>query len=123
MAQNFVLFNTEIPSDKLKYIPGLLKTPVNEFCVPFDEANKLAEEYPEVKELIVKLSVTINQTKEHVYIFNENNILSLSRIELSVYDRIKALLLLKGKALVPEKNYYGADSKYSGFAKNYLSEN
>ena len=123
VAQNFVLFNTDIPSDKLKYIPGLLKTPVNEFCVPVEEANKLAEEYPEVKELMEKLSVIISQTKESVYIFNEDNILSLSRIELSVYDRIKALLLLKGKALVPEKNYYGADSKYSGFVKNYLSEN
>ena len=123
VAQNFVLFNNDITSDKLKYIPGLLKTPANEFCIPVDEANKLAEEYPEVKTLMEKLSVTINQSKEQVYIFNEDNILSLSRVELSVYDRIKALLLLKGNALVSDKNYYGADSKYSEFVKKHLIRN
>lgn len=120
IAQNFILVNNDIAPDKLKYIPGLLKTPVNEFCVPVVEANKLAEEYPEVKTLMQKLSVTVSQSKEQVYIFNENNILSLSRIELSVYDRIKALLLLKGRALVPGKNYYGADNKFSEFVKHCL---
>ena len=120
IAQNFVLLNNDIPPEKIKFIPGLLKTPANEFCVPFDEANQLAEEYPEVKSLMEKLAITVRQSKEQVYIFNEDNVLSLSRIDLSAYDRIKALLLLKGKALIPEKNYYGADNKYSGFAKNYL---
>ncbi|MGN1140162.1 MAG: hypothetical protein ACI4TF_03075 [Oliverpabstia sp.] len=120
VAQNFVLLNHDLLPEKQKYIPGLLKTPVNEFCVPVETANKLASEYPEVKILLEKLSGTMNQSKEQVYIFNEDIILSLNRIDLSAYDRIKALLLLKGEALAPEKNYYVADSKYSGFAKNYL---
>ena len=120
VAQNFVLLNHELSIDKQKYIPGLLKIPVNEFCVPIETANKLASEYPEVRTLMEKLSETVNQNKEQVYIFNEDIILSLNRIDLSEYDRIKALLLLKSEAIVPEKNYYVADSKYSGFAKNYL---
>ena len=120
VAQNFVLLNHDLLPEKQKYIPGLLKTPVNEFCVPAKTVQKLAAEYPEVRLLMEKLTESVNQNKEQVYIFNEDIILNLNRIELSSYDRIKALLLLKGEALVPEKNYYVADSKYSGFAKNYL---
>lgn len=121
VAQNFVLFNKELTPENLKYVPGLLKIPVNEFCVPVETAKKLADEYPEVQLLFDKLSGIITQTQEQVYILNEASILSL-RSDLSPYDRIKALLLLKGKALVPEKNYYVADSKFSGFAKNFLLE-
>lgn len=120
IAQNFILLSNDITPDKLKYVPGMLKAPVNEFCVPAEVVETLISEYPEVKILMEKLSASVNQDKENVYIFNENIILSISRIGLSEYDRIKALLLLKGKALIPEKNCYGADSKYSGFAKNYL---
>ena len=120
VSQNFVLLTHSLSLDKQKYIPGLLKLPTNEFCVPVETANKLAHEYPEVKILMERLPGTIQQCKEDVYIFSEDNILSFNRTKLTPYDRMKALLLLKGGAVAPEKNYYVADSKYSGFAINYL---
>lgn len=122
VAQNFLLFSSEISPEKQKYIPGLLKTPVNEFCVPVKVAEKLANDHPEVKALLEKLNTTLNHSAESLYIFNEDNILSLNRMGLTPYDRIKALLLLKGEAIVPDKNYYLADSKFSGFVLNYLLE-
>ena len=120
VSQNFVLLTHSLSLDKQKYIPGLLKLPTNEFCVPVETANKLAHEYPEVKILMERLPGTIQQCKEDVYIFSEDNILSFNRTKLTPYDRMKALHLLKGGAVAPEKNYYVADSKYSGFAINYL---
>ena len=58
--------------------------------------------------------------KMPVYVVNENVILESCTSKESQYDRIKALLLLKGEAKIADKNYYVADSKFSGFGKNYL---
>ena len=52
---------------------------------------------------------------------NEDNILSVSRVNMSKHDRIKALLILKGESFVADKYYYKADVKYSGFGINYLN--
>lgn len=120
VAQNFVLFNSEISKENMKYIPGLLKAPNNEFCVPVDVVDKLATEHPEVRSLMSELHGTMEAEKTPVYIVNENEILNIGRSRLSKYDRIKALLLLKGESKVADKYYYVADSKFSGFGKNYL---
>lgn len=120
ISQNFILLNHDLANENHVYIPGLLKSPANEFCVPVNTAMELANQYPEVKLLLETLANSVNHTAENIYIFNEDVILKLNRIPLSAYERIKALLLLKGEAIIPDKNYYVADSKFSGFAKNYL---
>ena len=120
VAQNFVLFNSEISKENMKYIPGLLKAPNNEFCVPVDVVDKLAAEHPEVRSLMTELHGTMEAEKTPVYVVNENEILNIGRSKLSKYDRIKALLLLKGESKVADRYYYVADSKFSGFGKNYL---
>lgn len=123
VAQNFVLTGTDISKDKekRKYIHGLLKAPNNEFCIPADTVQRLAKQHPEVEMLLKELHGTIDQEKEEVYIMNEDNILSVGRVSMSKYDRIKALLILKGESLVADKYYYWADSKFSGFGKNILT--
>ena len=120
VAQNFVLFNSEISQEKMKYIPGLLKAPSNEFCVPVEVVEKLSTEYPEVCSLMTELYGTMEGEKAPVYIVNENEILNIGKSKPTKYDRIKALLLLKGESKVADKYYYEADSKFSGFGKNYL---
>ena len=120
ISQNFILLNHDLARENHVYIPGLLKSPANEFCVPVNTAMELANQYPEVKRLLETLANSVNHTAENIYIFNEDVILKLNRIPLSAYERIKALLLLKGEAIIPDKNYYVANSKFSGFAKNYL---
>ena len=120
VAQNFVLFNSDISKENMKYIPGLLKAPNNEFCVPVDVVDRLAAEHPEVRNLMTELHGTMEEEKTPVYVVNENEILNIGRSKLSKYDRIKALLLLKGESKVADRYYYVADSKFSGFGKNYL---
>lgn len=119
LAQNLVLFDSEISKENIKYIPGLLKVPFNEFCVPVEIAERLAKEYPEVQRLVSEEFKETNK-KMPVYVVNENVILESCTSKESQYDRIKALLLLKGEAKIADKNYYVADSKFSGFGKNYL---
>lgn len=120
ISQNFILLNHDLAEQNRVYIPGLLKSPANEFCVPVNTALELAKQYPEVKLLLEKLANSVNHTAENIYIFNEDVILNLNRLPLSEDKKIKALLLLKGEAIIPDKNYYVANSKFSGFAKNYL---
>ncbi|MCR5703597.1 MAG: hypothetical protein K6G85_03150 [Eubacterium sp.] len=122
VSQNFLLFSHPLSPEMEKFVPGLLKPPVNEFCVPVSTVERLAELHPEVRTLMDKLSGTLSHEKEDVYIFNEDSILSLTRVKLSSYERIKALLLLKEEALISEKNCYVVDSKFSSFAKNYMLE-
>lgn len=123
ISQNFILLSQDLAEQNSVYIPGLLKSPANEFCVPVEIAHNLAKQHPEVEHLLQTLADSINHTAENIYIFNEDIILQLNRLPLSTVDRIKALLLLKGEAIIPDKNYYVANSKYSGFAKNYLLKN
>lgn len=120
ISQNFILLTHDLAEQNRIYIPGLLKAPANEFCVPVNTALELANQYPEVRLLLETLANSVNHSAENIYIFNEDVILKLSRIPLSLHERIKALLLLKGEAIIPDKNYYVANSKFSGFAKNYL---
>lgn len=122
VAQNFVLIDCELSGEKMKYVPGLLKTPNNEFCIPVDVANELAEENIEVKQLLHEFSTTLKQATRMMYILNEDEIISNTRTSLSDHDKIKALLLLKAQSTVAEKYYYDADSKFSGFGKGYLAE-
>lgn len=123
ISQNFILLNHDLSEQNRAYIPGLLKSPANEFCVPVNVAHGLANQYPEVSRLLETLADSVNHAAENIYIFNEDVILKLNRIPLSANERIKALLLLKGEAIIPDKNYYVANSKFSGFAKNYLLGN
>lgn len=120
VAQNFLVFNKPIEDTKMKYISGLLKAPNNEFCVPVEEAEKLAEKYPEVRKFMADRAEVIERNRRQVYIFYEDNIISDKLSSLSAYDRIKAILLLKSKSTIGSKYYYTADCKYSGFVKNYL---
>ena len=69
---------------------------------------------------MTELHGTMEIEKASVYIVNENEILNVSKSMPSKYGRIKALLLLKGESKVADKYYYVADSKFSGFGKNYL---
>lgn len=123
VGQSFVLTESDISKDteKKKYIRGLLKAPNNEFCVPVETVQRLAKKYPEVETLLKELHGTIAQEREDVYVMNEDNILSVSRVNMSKHDRIKALLILKGESFVADKYYYKADVKYSGFGINYLN--
>lgn len=120
ISQNFILLNHDLSEKNRVYIPGLLKSPTNEFCVPVNVSQDLAKQYPAVNHLLETLADSVNHTSENIYIFNEDVILKLNRIPLSAYERIKALLLLKSEAIIPDKNYYVANSKFSGFAENYL---
>ena len=120
VSQNFVLIKNGLSEEDQKYLPGLLRSPVNEFCVDWEKVNTLAEEYPEVRQLMKELSDNNYEYTEEVCIFNEDVILQLNRLAISSGDRIRALLLLKSRSSVPDKNYYVAESKFSGFAANEL---
>lgn len=121
LAQNFILLNTDLSADKMKYVPGLLKAPNNEFCVPVDVSKKLAEKNLEVQQFMEEFTSFLEQAETSMYIVNEDEIISNTRSSLSKYDKIKALLMLKAESKVGDKYYYVADSKFSGFGKNYLA--
>lgn len=120
VSQNFLLFNKPLADDKFKYVPGLLKKPNGDFCVSVKSAEALAKEHKEVKIFLEELLKVLELNRMEMYVLNEDNILSDKTSCLSKYDRLKALLLLKEKSTVAEKCYFLADSKFSGFAKNFL---
>lgn len=121
VAQSFVIFQQPLSQENEKYLAGLVKAPNNQFCIAAEDAKKLAAEYPEVRKFLEKAADAIDRRTKDVIVLREDNILSLDLGELSKCDRIKALLLLKGRSSVEGKYYYRANSTYTEFALNYLS--
>lgn len=121
IAQSFILFERELSDEDKKYIDGLLKAPNNKFTISVEDAEKLAEIYPEVKKFLEEANDVIERRTKKMLVFREDNILSLDLETLSDFDRIKALLILKGRSTGENKYSYRANSTYTDFALNYLA--
>lgn len=123
VSQNFLIFKNDLRLEDEKYIPGLLKSPDDEFCVSIDDAKELAKKYPEVRQFLDAMGDDINRRTKEMLVLKEANIITLDILELSPLERLKALLLLKSKAVISEKHVYRDESTYAGLANNYLMEN
>lgn len=119
-SQNFVLCKNKLSEDKIRYLDGLLKAPDNQFCISVEDADRLAEEYPEVKNFMEKASDALGRRTENMYALSENDIYSLRLPGLSKYDRMKAMLILKGSSFMADTYCYRARGTYSNFAVDCL---
>lgn len=120
VSQNFLMFKNELRIADGKYIPGLLKSPDDEFCVSVDDAKELAEKHPEVRRFLDAMDSDIDRRTKEMIVLNETNIITLDLPEFSKLDRLKALLLLKSKAVISEKQVYRDDSTYAALANEFL---
>lgn len=123
VSQNFLIFKNDLRPEDEKYIPGLLKSPDDEFCVSIDDAKELAEKYPEVKQFLDAMGDDIDRRTKEMLVLKESNIITLNILELSPLERLKALLLLKSKAVISEKHAYRDESTYADLANDYLMGN
>lgn len=120
VSQNFLMFKNDLKPEDEKYIPGLLKSPDDEFCVPLKDAKELAEKHPEVRRFLDSMGDAIDRRTKEMLVLKETNIVTLNILELSPLERLKALLLLKSKAIMPEKHVYRDESTYANLANDYL---
>lgn len=65
----------------------------------------------------------IDRRTKEMLVLKESNIITLNILELSPLERLKALLLLKSKAVISEKHAYRDESTYAVLANDYLMEN
>lgn len=119
IMQSFVLFNNPVPKEKRFYIPGLLLPPQKTFAVTEKNAEKLSAEDPLLEEFFDEFHYLLEHSKDSVYRINEKTILSEDS-QMTIEDRIRALLLLKEKSISAGKFFYSQDNDYSDFGKNYL---
>lgn len=120
VSQNFLLFKNDLRPDDEKYVPGLLKSPDDEFCVSVNDAEELAATHPEVKRFLDAMGDAIGRRTKKMLVLKESNIVTLDIVNLPPLERLKALLLLKSKAIMSEKHVYRDESTYAGLANNYL---
>lgn len=122
VSQNFLIFKNDLRPEDEKYIPGLLKSPDDEFCVSVDDAEELAAKHPEVRRFLDAMGEAIDRRTKEMLVLKEANIITLDILELPPLERFKALLLLKSKAVISEKHVYRDESTYAGLANDYLMD-
>lgn len=119
VMQTFLLFDIPVPKEKLSYIPGLLLPPQEVFPISETETETLKAEHPLLAKFFDEFSYLLEHNKENVYRINETVILH-EHSQMPKEERIKALLLLKEKALAESQFFYTPNNDYSEFSKNYL---
>ena len=119
VMQSFVLFNEPVPDEKLIYIPGLLLSPQKTFAVTEKNAETLLAENPLLEQFFEEFHYLLEHSKDSVYRINENTILS-EESQMTIENRIRALLLLKERSVSTGKFFYSQNNGYSDFAKDYL---
>lgn len=122
VSQNFLVFKNDLGPQDEKYVLGLLKSPDDEFCVSVDDAEELAAKYPEVRRFLDAMGDAVDRRTKEMLVLKEADIITLNIWELSSLDRLKALLLLKSKAIINEKHAYRDESTYAGLANDYLMD-
>lgn len=119
VMQTFVLFDRPVPEEKMAYIPGLLLPPQNAFSVTQDSMEQLKADQPLLEQFFEEFSYLLEHNQEMTYLINETVILA-ERSAMSKEDRIRALLLLKEKAMAANRFFFTPDGDYPTFAKMYL---
>ncbi len=119
VMQSFVLFNKPVPEEKLFYIPGLLLPPQKTFAVTEKNAKTLLAENPLLEQFFDEFEYLLEHSKDSVYRINEKTILS-EESQMTIEDRIRALLLLKEKSISTGKFIYSQNDVYSNFGRDYL---
>lgn len=119
VMQAFVLFERPIPEEKLAYIPGLLLPPQTAFSVTQDSMEQLKANQPLLEQFFEEFDYLLEHNQEMTYLINETVILA-EKSSMSREDRIKAILLLKEKALAANRFFFTPDADYPTFSKRYL---
>ena len=116
--QNCLLFNKEVEKSNDYYLLGLLKVPNHTFCVPVQDASKLAENDPDVAYLLENYEISLK--KQEVYMIKEDSLIN----EASSKERInviKALLHLKHISELQNVFHYRAKYRFRKFGLRYLA--
>ena len=120
VMQSFVLFDRPVPEEKLCFIPGLLFPPQDSCPITEESLRALKEGYPIVAQLTEEFDYMIKEHRETVYDINEASILA-EKSSMSKEDRLKALALLKEKALAANQFFFSSNlTESAGFVRDYL---
>ena len=119
---NFVLFASEVPDDKLKYIPGLLSGMSQNFIIPKSEFEQLKKDSTLIQEFYKEFNYILDHDSEDTFYINENAILSAKNLFMEKEDIIKALLILKSNSHSLKHVVYDDPDWLSQFAKNFLQK-
>ena len=117
LMQKCVLFSQPVLPEKMPYISGFLLLNDRTFHLPTQNLEVLKKSYPEVKKVFDHLSYLLEHSKKEIYDINETLLLNSYTSELSVYDILHALMLMKGTATDATRITVTEDVALSEFSK------
>lgn len=122
LMQSFVLFDKQLSSSEMEYVPGFLLLHDTFFHIKVSEMEELVEKHPEIASLYKDLRYIFEANTHQYYEVNEAQILNSVRDDVPKKDIVKAMLLMKGAASDAKRIYYPEIDAYSEFSK-FLKKN
>lgn len=122
IALNFILLDKEVPNEKLKYLPGMLKFCESHFCISEEKLKELMDTNSDINAFVSEYHYLLEHNKKQMYVFNENTLMSLIKEKHSDerYFDICQLMLIKENAEIPSMIQYPKSNEYPEFSHDYL---